>query len=134
MRYFKKIYPRQPHILSNGRGFTFPALQSGVGAHATENPVLIKEFETAIAAKVGGIEEITAQEYEDLKKKAPPRNHNEALSPTKLAQIKIAADRAAAERAARPTQLTPVSRSFKTPAGSGRLNSNSYRPGTVDRK
>lgn len=132
MRYFKKVYPGQPYILSSGKSFTFPSLPCGLGAHATENPVLIAEFETGIKKEIGGIVEISAEEFEELKKKAPPQSLNEAVSPSRVAQLKVEADRAAAVRAARPTQLTPISRSFKQP-DSTRLNTNQFRPGTIDR-
>lgn len=131
MRYFKKVYPSQPYILSSGKSFTFPSLPSGLGAHATENPVLIAEFELGIKKQIGGISEISAEEFDALKKKAPLKNLNEAISPSKVAQLKVEADRAAAERAARPTQLTPISRSFKAP--NTRLNTPQFRPGIVDR-
>jgi hypothetical protein len=135
MRYFKKIYPQQKLILSNGKGFTFTEVREGFGVLATENPVLLKEFDLAIAAKKGGIIEITATEFEDLKKKQPGRgpNHNEAIQPSKAA-----AARAAARRNAEPAEggESPlIQRSFKTPDPARRLDvgNKRYRPGTVDR-
>jgi hypothetical protein len=132
MRYFKKIYPQHKVVLSNGRGFTFPTMPSGEGAHATDNPELLKQFDFLISKKVGGITEISRAEFEALKKKAPPPNHNEALSPSKVAEIALAKRRAAAERAARPVQLTPTKREVNNPGPLGR-NSKAYQPTTVNR-
>lgn len=138
MRYFQKHYPSQMFLLSNGRGFRFPTLANGLGAHATESRILLSEFDAAIAAGIGGIKEISAIEYEALKKKEAPRSLNEAISPRRVIELKIAADQAAAAAVAKGKPLTnPIYRSIKKPeaaAGAGgRLTGNSYRPGSVKR-
>lgn len=132
MRYFQKIYPSQLLILTNGRGFKFEATADPtIGVHATENTQLLGEFEKAIAMQVGGLKEISAAEYETLKKKAAPPNFNEAFSPSKLAKAKESADRAAAERAVRTVAPAPVQRVVRKPVPQG--GQTSFRPGTVNR-
>jgi len=135
MRYFQKIYPSQPLVLSNGKGFLFPVLANGMGAHETENPKLLKEFDLAISRHIGGVTEITAAEFDALKKKAPLKNWNEGISPSRLAHLRVAADRAAADAAVANStkQLTPLKRSLLKPTSEGRLNTTSYKPGTAQR-
>jgi hypothetical protein len=132
MRYFQKIYPNQPLILTNGNAFRrFEVTQDPqIGVYATENPKLLGEFEQAMSAQIGGVKEITQAEYEALKKKAAPKNLNEAFSPSKLAKLKADADRAGAERAARTVAPAPVTRVVRKPTIQ---NGGSFRPGTVDR-
>lgn len=136
MRFFKKIYPLQPLILSNGKGFKFPITESGYGLFATEDQKYIAEFKTAEAQRVGGVEEISAKEFEDLKKKAKPQQFKEEISPTRLLQAKVQADeqaRAAGRAAER--KIEPVSRDFHRPQN--RINSigsgGGFKPGTIDR-
>lgn len=133
MRYFKQIYPQQKVVLSNGKGFRFQATPDPQwGVYSTETPALLKEFSLLIEKKVGGITEISQAEFDALKKKAPPKNHSEALSPSKVAEIALAKRRASAERAARPVQLTPAKRQVNNPGPLGR-NSKAYQPGVVNR-
>lgn len=139
MRYYSKRYPSQLFIRSNGKGFRFEATAGNkdIGLHATEDQALIKDFEIGIVKKIGGVAEITKQEYEELKKKEPSNKKSEALSPFKLALYKRAHDQGAADRAeAKRRQLTPVieSKTFDRAQGS-KLNSGAgaYRPGTVKR-
>lgn len=133
MRYFQKFYPRQPLILSNGKGFKFPITESGLGLLATENPVLLAEFTKAIELKVGGVEEITEAQFNDLKKKAKPQEFKEGFSPTRLVQAKREAeDQARAAARAAERKIEPVSRGFKRPEN--RMSSGgAFRPGTIDR-
>lgn len=150
MRYFKKIYPQNPAILSNGSGFLFPAAASGVGLLAVDpakRPELINDFERLISRQRGGIVEITAQDFEDEKKKGPRQSKTESLSVAQVIQIRRTADRVNAELADKERakrQLTPtINRSFKRPgmkfAGAtqnpqlGDLQPGQWRPGTSDR-
>lgn len=133
MRYFQKFYPQQPLILANGKGFTFPTLQSGIGALATDNPRLLSEFDLNISKNIGGISEITASQFEELKKKARPSNRSEAFSASKLLQLKLAAEKIAVERAAKQAQpLKAISRTLHSNTV-GRLNGSGYKPGSVAR-
>lgn len=134
MRYFSKIYPSQPFLLSNGKGFKFPIAESGVGLLETENPLLISEFTDAIQKQIGGVSEITQPEFEALKKKAMPQSLNEGFSPSRLVQAKRAADeqaRAAARAAER--DIKPAS-TIGLKKADNRISANSgFRPSTIDR-
>lgn len=133
MRYFKKFYPKQKLVLSNGRGITFDATSvPNIGLHSTTNEFHISEFKKAESENIGGVSEITATEFEDIKKKLPPPNRNKSMSAKTFAEARLAGRRAAAERAGKGAQLTPNPRMVNNP-GSLNTNRTGYRPGTVDR-
>lgn len=76
MRYFQKLDPSSGFITSKGKLFKFPDLGNGIGAVETDHPSLIKEFEIAMSRSVGGVSEISKEDFEKLKKNSqspPPR-------------------------------------------------------------
>lgn len=77
MRYFHKELVQTPLYLPQGRKFPFDKLSDGNGIWATEDASLIAEAEKAIARHVGGISEITQEQYDALtKKKTGERSAN----------------------------------------------------------
>lgn len=64
-----------------GQWIRFPDFGNGLGGISTTDPKLIKELELAIKKSIGGIFEVTAEEFEEVKKKpSPPENLREARS------------------------------------------------------
>lgn len=88
MRYFKQVNPKVIFYGSIGQPIRFPDFGNGFGGIATEDPALIKELELTMKKSVGGVSEITAQELEDLKKKAPlPKSSRPQSYPANLRSI-----------------------------------------------
>lgn len=68
MRYFLKELVSTPLYLSNGAAIKWEPAPGDQGLLVTENAGLIKELETAIRRRVGGVIEIDAERYEREKK------------------------------------------------------------------
>lgn len=73
MRFFKKPDHRQKLLLSNGSWQPFQNAGEW-GVLATEDNYVINEFAAAQRQQRGGIEEISAEEFQMLKKKASSFN------------------------------------------------------------
>lgn len=68
-RFFSKWNPRQTIFLSNGMSVKFTPVDHDNGVLATNNEQIIREFETMMQQHRGGITEITAEAYQEAKKK-----------------------------------------------------------------
>jgi len=69
-RYFKKECPRTPLFTPVGRPVTFEHIDDDYGYMATDDGWMIGQMEEAMARRIGGVIEITGEEYEEwLKKK-----------------------------------------------------------------
>lgn len=106
MNLYKKAVPKVPLLLSNGISVRFENIDHEVGIFGTEDEGLIREIEGCIARHTGGVEKITAEEYEALKTKkkiALKPRWREEFSPGQhardriLSQSKQVADLAATE-------------------------------------
>jgi hypothetical protein len=73
-KYFKKHFPQNDVILSNGARVKFSTNNGLVGYFATDNAFLQEEFVKCMAEQRYGISEIEEKEYkaEYLEKKTPP--------------------------------------------------------------
>lgn len=69
--YFKKNDPTVKVLLGSGVWITFTesAPESGVGVVVTDKPKYIDELRAVIKRGVGGVSEITVEEYTELQKK-----------------------------------------------------------------
>jgi len=82
MRYFRKSLPQTPLILSTGRKLIVPVSPDGNGYISTDDAALMKELDLAIVKRVGGITELTADEYDDAQKKiSQPKESNASSRP-----------------------------------------------------
>lgn len=73
-RFYKKIDPRQPIIFSDGawyRDWEVAGERQEIGLLQTSDGHIIKELALAIEKQRGGVREITAEEYQAIKKKQP---------------------------------------------------------------
>lgn len=68
MRYFLKELVSTPLYLPTGGKIGWEELQGDQGALATEDGALLHQLDMAIRRKVGGVREITAEQYEEVKK------------------------------------------------------------------
>lgn len=77
-RYFKKFSPNVELWMSNGRHLKFPSSNDKFGYLSSDDPqihndpAILAEISAGIEKQVGGVQEITAQQYEDewIKKKS----------------------------------------------------------------
>lgn len=73
MNYYRKELFSNPLRLPNGFTIQFTEVADDMGVLATEDGYLISELRNAIQRRVGGVNEISASEYEDLKKNPPDK-------------------------------------------------------------
>lgn len=69
MKYFKKSVPDTPVYIPNGGRINFTKVDNLTGCFATDNSNLISILDDCVKNGRGGVVEIDAQEYEQLKKK-----------------------------------------------------------------
>lgn len=68
MPFFKKYGPRQGIIFSTGVSFVgFEVVNNEIGILATEDPDTVRELKACIAGKRGGVEEISGEQYLELR-------------------------------------------------------------------
>jgi hypothetical protein len=68
MRYFKKEIVSTKLYLSNGAIMHWDEVKDDTGIIATEDGFILKELDSAISRHVGGVVEISAEIYDELKK------------------------------------------------------------------
>lgn len=140
MRYFRKYEPRQNLMMSNGAWLRFPETggeHDQWGLLATQDGGIIREIELAQQNQKGGIEEITAADYEALKKKErkPKRwpHSNEAISPRTYLKLREQWAGISAGRAAEVDVLTRDPKDPKFKRISRPEPVSTFRPASVKR-
>ena len=73
VKFFKKHDPRRTLYLSGGDVVKFEAVIQQYGVLATDDPRVISEFAAMMRAHRGGVEEITQEDYDDLREKKNPK-------------------------------------------------------------
>ena len=119
-KFYRKSLPATPLRLSGGQTFRFQEYPAdGRGYLKTDNEYLIKEFSSFIAKKIGGVAEITEEEYTEALKKneslIPPKPVSERNKPPVLipppetpAQARKRAAESAAAKAASGSDTLPL--------------------------
>lgn len=89
MKFYKKELVSNPLSLPDGRRVRFEQIgASDTGVLATEDPGLITELDKAAARHVGGVVEITSEQYQELKKNPPvERSQIRSLSSQSIRQL-----------------------------------------------
>ncbi len=135
MKYFIKYSPQQAFLDSKGRSIRFPEIAAGYGGMETDNESLIAEFRLAISKSKGGLQEVTAQEFEAIKKKTTSPASSPNSSPfASLKDLKRAGDRlphAAAGRKDGSIIVPGVGGAVEIPVAKAKISN--FKPGSVRR-
>lgn len=105
-KFYKKELVSNRLALPNGRAVQFEQIgDTDTGVLATTDSFLVTELDKAVAAGRGGVIQITAEQYQELKKNPPVRRSQlRSLDAQSLRQLVSSQNRAGAEAVAEVRQ------------------------------